>query len=42
MRLWPRGIAKKKVDVWMKDLGTPKEVIAKWKADEDYVEDLRK
>ena len=32
MRLWPRGISKAKVDVWMKDLGTPKEVIAKWKA----------
>ncbi len=31
MRLWPRGIAKKKIDVWMKDLGTPKEVITKWK-----------
>jgi uncharacterized protein YeaO (DUF488 family) len=32
MRLWPRGVSKEKVDVWMKDLGTPKEVISKWKA----------
>ncbi len=23
MTLWPRGVSKDKVDVWMKDLGTP-------------------
>jgi uncharacterized protein YeaO (DUF488 family) len=32
MRTWPRGISKDKVDVWMKDLGTEKELIKKWKA----------
>lgn len=31
MSLWPRGISKQKVDVWMKDLGTPRETIKKWK-----------
>ncbi|MDG6911271.1 MAG: DUF488 family protein [Nitrososphaerota archaeon] len=31
MRIWPRGISKGKVDVWMKDLGTPKELIRRWK-----------
>lgn len=32
MTIWPRGISKSKVDVWMKDLGTPKELIRQWKA----------
>ncbi len=32
MTLWPRGVAKDKVDVWMKELGTPRETIRKWKA----------
>ncbi len=31
MSLWPRGISKEKVDAWMKELGTPKETIKKWK-----------
>lgn len=31
MKLWPRGISKDKVDLWMKDLGTDRELIAKWK-----------
>lgn len=31
MTMWPRGISKEKVDVWMKDLGTPKELIHEWK-----------
>jgi uncharacterized protein YeaO (DUF488 family) len=31
MRLWPRGISKEKVDLWLKDLGTEKELIALWK-----------
>ena len=31
MKLWPRGISKGKVDTWMKDLGTPKELITQWK-----------
>ena len=32
MRTWPRGISKDKVDLWMKDLGTDRELIRKWKA----------
>ena len=31
MKFWPRGISKDKVDLWMKDLGTDKELIKKWK-----------
>ena len=34
MRIWPRGISKGKVDVWMRDLGTPKELIKQWKEGE--------
>ena len=33
MRLWPRGISKDRVDVWMKDLGTERELMKRWKAD---------
>ena len=32
MRTWPRGVSKDRVDVWMKDLGTEKELIRRWKA----------
>jgi len=32
MSLWPRGISKQKVDAWVKELGTPRELIKKWKA----------
>jgi uncharacterized protein YeaO (DUF488 family) len=32
MRIWPRGISKDKIDVWMKDLGTEKDLIMKWKS----------
>ena len=32
MRLWPRGVAKDKVDVWLKELGTEKELIKRWKS----------
>ena len=32
MTLWPRGISKDKVDVWMKDLGTPRDLIKRYKA----------
>jgi uncharacterized protein YeaO (DUF488 family) len=32
MRTWPRGISKGKVDRWIKDLGTEKELIKKWKS----------
>jgi uncharacterized protein YeaO (DUF488 family) len=31
MTMWPRGISREKVDVWMKELGTPKELIREWK-----------
>jgi uncharacterized protein YeaO (DUF488 family) len=31
MRIWPRGVSKNKVDVWMKELGTEKDLIKKWK-----------
>ncbi len=32
MRIWPRGISKDKVDLWIKDLGTERELIKKWKS----------
>ena len=32
MSLWPRGVSKEKVDVWMKELGTPTELIKRWKS----------
>ena len=34
MRIWPRGISKEraKLDAWMKDLGTERELIKKWKS----------
>lgn len=31
MRMWPRGIKKEKIDLWIKELGTDKELIHKWK-----------
>ncbi len=31
MSIWPRGIAKDKVDLWIKELGTDKDLIKKWK-----------
>jgi uncharacterized protein YeaO (DUF488 family) len=31
MRFWPRGISKGKIDLWEKELGTPAELIKKWK-----------
>ena len=35
MRLWPRGVAKDKVDVWLKELGTEEELIKKVEVWED-------
>ncbi len=35
MRLWPRGVAKDKVDVWLKELGTEKGVDQKVEIGED-------
>jgi uncharacterized protein YeaO (DUF488 family) len=32
MTLWPRGVSKDKVDVWAKELGTPRELIKRYKA----------
>lgn len=31
MQFWPRGVSKDKIDIWEKDLGTPPELIKKWK-----------
>jgi uncharacterized protein YeaO (DUF488 family) len=31
MKMWPRGRSKDKINLWMKDLGTPKELIRDWK-----------
>jgi len=32
MTLWPRGISKDKVDVWIKELGTPRDLIKRYKS----------
>lgn len=34
MRLWPRGVSKEeaRIDEWMKELGTERDLIKKWKA----------
>lgn len=32
MRMWPRGISKDKIDVWIKELGTERVLIKKWKS----------
>ena len=32
MTLWPRGVSKDKVDVWLKELGTPRDLIRRYKA----------
>ena len=32
MKIWPRGISKDKVNVWMKELGTDRDLIKRWKA----------
>ena len=32
MRLWPRGISKGRVDIWLKELGTEKELIKRRKS----------
>ena len=31
MTLWPRGISKDRVDTWMKELGTPRDLIKRFK-----------
>lgn len=32
MTLWPRGVSKDRVDVWMSEVGTPKDLIKRYKA----------
>jgi uncharacterized protein YeaO (DUF488 family) len=32
MRLWPRGVRKESIDLWLKDVGTGRELIKEWKA----------
>jgi uncharacterized protein YeaO (DUF488 family) len=32
MRLWPRGVRKTSIDLWLKDVGTSRELIKLWKA----------
>lgn len=34
MTLWPRGVSKDKVNVWMKELGTPRDLIKRYKSRE--------
>ena len=41
MTLWPRGVSKDKVDVWMKELGTPKELIRRYKGGEVSLADFK-
>ncbi len=31
MTLWPRGVSKEKVDLWIKELGTPRDLIKQYK-----------
>ncbi len=31
MRMWPRGVRKEAVDLWLKDVGTTRELIKEWK-----------
>lgn len=31
MKIWPRGVTKSKIDLWVKEVGTDKELIKKWK-----------
>lgn len=32
MRFWPRGVSKDKIDAWEKELGTPPDLIKKFKS----------
>ena len=46
MTLWPRGVSKDKVDVWLKELGTPRDLIRRYKAGKiswkEYAAEYRK
>jgi uncharacterized protein YeaO (DUF488 family) len=41
MTLWPRGVSKDKVDVWRKELGTPRELIKRYKGGRVSWEEFR-
>lgn len=41
MTLWPRGVSKDKVDVWMKELGSPRELIKRYKGGEASLSEFR-
>jgi uncharacterized protein YeaO (DUF488 family) len=30
-RIWPRGISRDRIDLWIKDVGTERELIRMWK-----------
>lgn len=34
MSLWPRGVSKEKIDLWMQELGTEPSLIKQWKAEQ--------
>ena len=46
MTLWPRGVSKDKVDRWAKELGTPRDLIRRYKGGEiswaEYSAEYRK
>lgn len=42
MSLWPRGVKKSRVDEWQRELGTPLELIRKWKSAKITWPELRK
>jgi uncharacterized protein YeaO (DUF488 family) len=49
MTLWPRGVSNGRVDVWMKELGAPRDLITRYKAGKltwkeysaEYIESLK-
>ncbi|MDG6920128.1 MAG: DUF488 family protein [Nitrososphaerota archaeon] len=41
MTLWPRGVSKDKVDAWMKDLGSPRDLIKRYKSGEVSLDEFR-
>ncbi len=41
MQYWPRGVRKDKIDLWIRDLGTSRELIKLWKADKMSWTDFR-
>lgn len=46
MRFWPRGVRKQTVDTWLKDLGTERDLITRWKSGKvawaEFVKQYRK